>query len=69
MIERLQSLVKELPPEVQQELLDYAEFLHSKYVRTSGRPLRFDWEGALSHLRGEYTSVQLQHETLRLWGQ
>jgi len=24
-------------------------------------------EGVLSHLRGKYTSVQLQHETSKLW--
>ncbi len=68
MVDRLHILISELPPEAQQEVQDFVEFLHAKYARRRGRPFRFDWEGALSHLRDEYTSVQLQHETLDLWG-
>lgn len=65
---RLQLLIAELPPEAQREVQDFVEFLHMKYARKRTKPFRFDWEGALAHLREEYTSVQLQHETLSLWG-
>jgi len=31
-------------------------------------PMKFQWEGALENLRGQYTSVQLQHQIAELRG-
>lgn len=70
MTDRWQSLIDELPPEARREVEDFVEFLYAKYTRqATGKPFRFDWEGALAHLRERYTSVQLQHETLEHWRQ
>lgn len=65
---RLQQLIETLPPEAQQEVQDFVEFLYTKYARRADKPFRFDWQGGFAELREEYTSVQLQHETLKLWG-
>jgi hypothetical protein len=64
----LELLIRELPPEAQKELRELVQALHAKYVRRSNSPFRFDWAGALSHLKKDYTSVQMQHETLDIWG-
>jgi hypothetical protein len=31
------------------------------------RPFNFKWEGALSDLKDQYTSIELQKEISRLW--
>lgn len=62
----IEERIKELPPELQQEVEDFVEFLIEKRVHRP-RPkaqLKLDWRGALRDLRDQYTSVELQHEIL-----
>lgn len=59
----IEELMQELPPELQEEVRDFAEFLLEKRVqRRKGIP-SFEWAGALSDLRDQYTAVELQHKT------
>lgn len=63
----LKELIDRLPPDLQQEVRDFVEFL---LERRMGRPkgeLRLDWRGALRDLRDRYTSVELQHRILDWW--
>jgi hypothetical protein len=65
MVKSLQELIEQLPPELQQEVRDFAEFLTRKYgSRTPGMP-SLRWAGALRDLGTRYTSVELQHAILR----
>ncbi|MCS7066515.1 MAG: DUF2281 domain-containing protein [Fimbriimonadales bacterium] len=64
----LEELIRALPPEAQEQVREYVEFLHSKYRRARLNPLRLNWAGALTSLREQYASVELQHETLKEWG-
>jgi len=57
----LEELVKELPPEVEEEVRDFVEFLLQKRERKPRGKPQFDWAGALKDLRDQYTSVELQH--------
>jgi len=58
----IDRLIK-LPDHVQQEAMDYIDFLLNKYEKTGKRAgFRFDWEGGLSDLKDTVTSVQLQHK-------
>lgn len=62
----LKKLVEELPPELRQQVEDFARFLLATKVnrgqgKTRGKPT-FSWAGALKDLRDKYTSVELQHE-------
>jgi hypothetical protein len=50
-----------LPPSLQTEVRDFVAFLLEHRVKRQVRPMKFQWEGALKDLRGEYTSVQLRH--------
>jgi Protein of unknown function (DUF2281) len=61
------EVVKQLPPERQQEVLDFAESLLSRHSKhRPGKP-QFHWAGALNDLRDKYDSVELQHQISDGW--
>jgi hypothetical protein len=63
-METIEEVIKktaELPEELQKEVADFVEFLSQRRTRQLREKLRFDWVGALSDLKGKYTSVELQH--------
>jgi len=69
--EKMQSLkevIEQLPPELQQEVRDFAEFLLEKRAKKAGRKLRQDWAGALREYRDQYTSLELQKKALEWRG-
>jgi hypothetical protein len=58
----LQELVAELPPELQQEVRDFVEFLMTKRAsRAIARP-KLDWWGGAKELGQQFSSVELQHQ-------
>ena len=59
---RVEEMIKELPPELQQEVEDFVEFLVEKRLKSPRGKPNFGWAGALKDLRGRYTSVELQHK-------
>jgi len=64
----LKELVEQLPPDLQQEVQDFVEFLlERRRKRARGRP-HFGWAGALKDMQDQYTSVELQHKVLEWWG-
>lgn len=65
---RIEEMLRELPSELQQEVLDFVEFLIEKRARKSGRKLRQDWAGALREYRDQYTSLELQKRALEWRG-
>jgi len=64
----LKELVEQLPPDLQQEVKDFVEFLLEKRAKKQKGELKLDWRGALRDLRDKYTSVDLQHKVLEWWG-
>jgi len=64
----LQELLRRLPPELQTEVRDFVEFLLERKSTRQSRPMKFQWEGALKDLRGQYTAVQLQHQIADMRG-
>ena len=63
-METLEEMIKELPSDLQQEALDFVEFLIEKRARKPGSKLRQDWAGALREYREQYTSLELQKKAL-----
>ena len=60
----LSESLDKLPPQIKREVMDYVEFLTAKYQKPATRkPMTFAWSGALSHLKDEFTSVELQHQS------
>ena len=61
----IKTKLEELPEDLKKEVLDYIEFLLQKYgTEAKEKKFRFDWEGGLSELKDQYTSVELQHKAL-----
>ena len=59
---------KNLPKNIQDQVLDYIEFLMTKYKKKEkkDRKFKFDWEDGLSELKNDFTSVELQHKANEL---
>jgi hypothetical protein len=64
----LEEMIKELPPELQQEVRDFAEFLLETKVRRKQKKLRMTWAGGLREFRDQFTSLELQKKALEWWG-
>ncbi|MCS6919490.1 MAG: DUF2281 domain-containing protein [Fimbriimonadales bacterium] len=58
----LEEVVRQLPAELQQEVLDFAEFLLARRVPKSPVRPKLDWVGAAREFADAYTSVELQHK-------
>ncbi|MDM7940857.1 MAG: DUF2281 domain-containing protein [Methanothrix sp.] len=64
----LAEFVEQLPPDIQKEIKDFAEFLLEKKAKKRREVPTFDWEGALKDLGEQCTSVELQHKILEMRG-
>ncbi len=60
----IEQLMQALPPELQQEVEDFARYLVEKRALKTGHILRQDWAGAIQDYRDEYTSLDLQKKAL-----
>lgn len=60
----LPELVQELPPDAQELVREFVEFLLAKRKAGAGTTLRQDWAGALRDYRDEYTSLELEEQAL-----
>jgi len=67
-MQTLKELIEKLPPELQEEVRDFVEFLLERKACKHGRKLRQDWAGALRKYRGQYTSLELQKKALEWRG-
>ena len=58
-----------LPPELQQEVRDFAEYLLDRKVgRGKSDRLLLSWAGRLKEFRDRFTSLGLQKKALAWWG-
>lgn len=64
----IEELIKELPPELRQEVKDFVQVLIKRGARQVGKKLRQDWAGALRDYRDQYTSLELQQKALEWRG-
>ena len=65
---KLEAMIKELPPELQQEVQDFVESLLKDKGIKKQKKLRLTWAGALREYRDQYTSLELQKKALQWWG-
>lgn len=62
-IDEVKAKIDALPKDLKKEVLNYIDFLLQKRVHSKNQGnFSFDWEGSLSELREEFTSVELQHK-------
>lgn len=64
----IEVLIEKLPPELQQEVYDFTNFLFITKVKSKQKKLRLSWAGGLSEFRDQYTSLDLQKKALEWWG-
>jgi len=67
-MQTLQELIEQLPPDLQQEVRDFIEFLLKIKVYRRQKTLRLTWAGALCEFRDQFTSMELQKKALEWWG-
>ena len=60
----IEDLVGTLGPEQQEAVRRFIEAMASKSDNTPAPEPAFRWAGALSDMRGRFTSVELQHALL-----
>jgi hypothetical protein len=63
-VKRIQEMIGPLPPELQQEVADYAPFLLEKKVHRKQTKRRLTWAGAFSEFRDQFTSLERQKKAL-----
>ncbi len=51
----LDELFKALPPDLQEEVGDFAQFLLERKVARKQKTLRMSWAGGLKEYRNQYT--------------
>jgi hypothetical protein len=59
----IEDRIRELPPNLQEEVIDFIEFLAQRENRKPGK-MRQDWANGLAGYRDQYTSIQLQKKAL-----
>jgi hypothetical protein len=64
--EEIAVKLRALPEALKQEVLDYADFLLSKQEKKKAmkEKFNFSWEGGLSYIGNNVSSVDLQHNSL-----
>ncbi|MEA3476457.1 MAG: DUF2281 domain-containing protein [Candidatus Cloacimonadota bacterium] len=60
----IESKLNSLPDNLKREVLDFINFLITKKMHET-IPAQFDftWEGGLSDIKDQYSSVELQHQS------
>ena len=66
--ESIIELVNSLPPEYQNEVRDFAQYLLATKVKKNTKKMSMSWAGALRDYRDKYTSLELQKKALEWWG-
>jgi hypothetical protein len=64
----IEEIIKKLPPDLKQEVHDFALFLLERRVQPKGKRLRMSWAGGLREFRDQYSSLELQKKAMQWWG-
>lgn len=63
----IEDLIRELPPDLQEEVRHFAEFLLETKVRPKRKGLRLSWAGGLREFRDQFTSLELEKKAVEWW--
>ncbi len=66
-MDTLLEIYNRLPPELQREMVDYAQYLSQKSMSITKKKMQFNWVGAIRDFRGQYTSLELQKQGMKWW--
>ena len=65
---QLKEILNELPPSLQKEVEDFAQFINQKYKEKKRCFLKQEWAGSLREYKNQYTSLELQKKALQWRG-
>lgn len=66
-VDRIEEILRELPPELRAEVEDFARFLNERRSTPQTGTIEFSWAGALRDLREDYTSTELAETSMDWW--
>ena len=61
-MQTLETVVKQLPLELKEEVEDFVEFLLKRQSKKPRKKLKMNWAGVLKDIKDQYASVDLQHK-------
>lgn len=64
----IEEIIKKLPPDLKQEVHDFALFLLEKRAQPNRKRLEMSWAGGLREFRDQYNSLELQKKAMQWWG-
>jgi len=67
-MKKIDELIEQLPPELQDEVFNFAQLLLKVKAQPKQKKLRMSWAGGLKEFRDEFTSMELQKKSLEWWG-
>lgn len=63
-METIEDKIKDLPPDLKEEAIDFIDFLiHKKKNRKKSTP-KLDWIGGLKEFKHKFTAMELQKKAL-----
>ncbi|HHE37021.1 MAG TPA: DUF2281 domain-containing protein [Candidatus Cloacimonetes bacterium] len=64
----LEVKINRLPEDLKREVSDFIDFIIQKYQKKdkTKNKIEFNWEGGLEDLKEQFTSVELQHQAMKL---
>lgn len=65
----VEEIFKQLSPDLQREVIDFAEFLSHRRSNRKQKKLSMNWAGGLREFRGHFTSLELQKKALEWWSE
>lgn len=68
-MQTLQEIYDQLTPDLQQEMIDYAQSLLQQNSNSKKAKINFQWAGALRGYRNQYTSLELQKKAMQWWNE
>lgn len=63
-MERIEEKFKQLPQDLQQEVMHFIDFLLSKHAPRRKKKPTLEWIGGLKEYRDQFTAVELQKKSL-----
>ncbi len=63
-MESIENKFKQLPPDLQQEVIDFIEFLFIRRVLKECKKPQLQWVGGLKEFREEFSALELQKKAM-----
>ncbi|MBI1922733.1 DUF2281 domain-containing protein [Candidatus Poribacteria bacterium] len=60
----VEKKIKQLPPDLHEEVVNFIDFLLTKKVSKRKKKPKLDWIGGLKEYRDQYTALELQKKAL-----